>query len=170
MCRHSLLDTLLLQLPRNLKSYWQPCNILFRAKNYYTALWPFPFAPFPPTLQKTKLIIITVYYTHSHSEVHHHQASPKDDSFLVLQDPESFWETKIMPILLMRLKAIIIDFGPTFVTFRKEIELKGVQFPGWDAPDKISVAANRQSPLIPRKFVVLYHRTTKIRMHSDECD
>ena len=30
----------------------------------------------------------------------------------------------------MRLKAIIIDYGPTFVTFRKEIELKGVQFPG----------------------------------------
>ena len=38
----------------------------------------------------------------------------------------------------MRLKAVIIDHGPTFVTFRKEIELKGVQFPGWDAPDKIS--------------------------------
>ena len=31
-------------------------------------------------------------------------------------------------------------------------------------------AANRQSPLILRKFVVLYHRNTKIRMRSDERD
>ena len=169
MCRHSLLDTLLLQLPRNLKSYWQRCNILFRAKKLLNSTLTLSLCPLPthPAKNKTN---ITIYYTHSHSEVHHHQASPKDDSFLVLQDPESFWETKIMPILLMRLKAIIIDYGPTFVTLRKEIELKGVQFPGWDAPDKISVAANRQSPLIPRKFVVLYHRTTKIRMHSDKCD
>ena len=29
-------------------------------------------------------------------------------------------------------------------------------------------AANRQSPAIPRKFVALYHRNTKIRMRSDE--
>ena len=27
-------------------------------------------------------------------------------------------------------------------------------------------AANRQSPTIPRKFVALYHRTTKLRMRS----
>ena len=137
MCRHSLLDTLLLQIPRNLKSYCQPCNILYLGQKtikQHSAAFPFPL-PTHPAKNKTN---ITVYYTHSHSEVHHHQASPKDDSFLVLQDPESFWETKIMPILLMRLKAIIIDYGPMFVTFRKEIELKGVQFPGWDAPDKIS--------------------------------
>ena len=31
-------------------------------------------------------------------------------------------------------------------------------------------AANRQSPATPRKFVALYHRTTKIRMRSDERD
>ena len=31
-------------------------------------------------------------------------------------------------------------------------------------------AANRQSPTIPRKFVALYHRNTKIRMCSDERD
>ena len=29
-------------------------------------------------------------------------------------------------------------------------------------------AANRQSPPIPRKFVALYHRKTKIRMRSDK--
>ena len=29
-------------------------------------------------------------------------------------------------------------------------------------------AANRQSPLIPRKFVDLYYRITKIRMRSDK--
>ena len=31
-------------------------------------------------------------------------------------------------------------------------------------------AANRQSPTIPRKFVALYQRTTKLRMRSDERD
>ena len=31
-------------------------------------------------------------------------------------------------------------------------------------------AANRQSPTIPRKFVALFHRNTKIRLRSDECD
>ena len=31
-------------------------------------------------------------------------------------------------------------------------------------------AANLQSPVIPRKFVALYHRNTKIRMRSDERD
>ena len=50
-----------------------------------------------------------------------------------------------------------------------EIKSKGVHFPGRDAPDKISGGpANRQSPAIPRKFVALYHRNTKIRMRSDE--
>ena len=31
-------------------------------------------------------------------------------------------------------------------------------------------AADRQSPVIPRKFVALYHRNTKITMRSDESD
>ena len=30
--------------------------------------------------------------------------------------------------------------------------------------------ANRQSPPIPRKFVALYHKNTKIRMRSDKRD
>ena len=33
---------------------------------------------------------------------------------------------------------MIIDYGSAFVSNRKEIESKGVQFPGQDAPDKIS--------------------------------
>ena len=65
---------------------------------------------------------------------------------------------------------IIIDYGSAFVTNRKEIESKGVQFPGQDAPDKISGAANRQSGTIPRKFMALNHRNTKIGMRSDERD
>ena len=35
---------------------------------------------------------------------------------------------------------------------------------------KSVVAADRQSPAIPRKFVPLYHRNTKIRMLFDERD
>ena len=31
-------------------------------------------------------------------------------------------------------------------------------------------AANRQSPVIPQKFLALYHRNTKIGMRSDERD
>ena len=33
---------------------------------------------------------------------------------------------------------VIIDYGSAFVTNGNEIESKGVQFPGRDAPDKIS--------------------------------
>ena len=37
---------------------------------------------------------------------------------------------------------VIIDYGSPFVTYGKitetKIESKGVQFPGWDAPDKIN--------------------------------
>ena len=33
-------------------------------------------------------------------------------------------------------KEVIIDYGSTFVTYGNEIESKGVQFPGRDAPDK----------------------------------
>ena len=33
---------------------------------------------------------------------------------------------------------VIIDYGSAFVTYGNEIESKGVQFPGRDAPDKIS--------------------------------
>ena len=32
---------------------------------------------------------------------------------------------------------------------------------------KLVGAANRQSPTIPRKFVALYHRNTKIRVRSE---
>ena len=35
-------------------------------------------------------------------------------------------------------------------------------------PIKSVEATNRQSPTIPRKFVALYHRTTKLRMRSDD--
>ena len=31
-------------------------------------------------------------------------------------------------------------------------------------------AANRQLSVITQKFVALYHRNTKIRMHTDKCD
>ena len=33
---------------------------------------------------------------------------------------------------------LIIDCGSALVTYRKEIESKGVQFPGRDAPDNIN--------------------------------
>ena len=33
---------------------------------------------------------------------------------------------------------VIIDYGFAFVTYGNEIEWKGVQFPGRDAPDKIN--------------------------------
>ena len=33
---------------------------------------------------------------------------------------------------------VIIDCGSALVTYRKEIESKGVQFPGQDAPDNIN--------------------------------
>ena len=36
------------------------------------------------------------------------------------------------------LLEVIIDYGSVFVTYGNEIESKGVQFPGGDAPDKIS--------------------------------
>ena len=36
------------------------------------------------------------------------------------------------------LLEVIIDYGSAFVTYENEIESKGVQFPGRDAPDKIS--------------------------------
>ena len=36
------------------------------------------------------------------------------------------------------LLEVIIDYGSAFVTYRNKIELKGVHFPGRDAPDKIS--------------------------------
>ena len=71
---------------------------------------------------------------------------------------------------LVIILEVIIDYGSTFVTYGRANESKGVQFPGRDAPDKISGGANRQSPPIPRKFVALYHRNTKIRMRSDELE
>ena len=50
-----------------------------------------------------------------------------------------------------------------------DINVKGIidygsAFPSWVR------TANQQSPPIPRKFVHLYHRNTKIRMPSDKCD
>ena len=39
--------------------------------------------------------------------------------------------------LLCLILEVIIDYGSAFVTYGNEIESKGVQFPGRDAPDKI---------------------------------
>ena len=47
---------------------------------------------------------------------------------------------------------MIIDYGSAFVTNRKEIESKGVQFPGQDAPDKMSGGG----------YSVVRHNTSKI--------
>ena len=58
----------------------------------------------------------------------------------------------------------IIDYESAFVTYGNKIKSKGVKFPGWVR------TANQQSPPIPREFVHLYHRNTKIRMHSDKRD
>ena len=41
-------------------------------------------------------------------------------------------------LLLCKWLEVIIDYGSTSVTYGNEIESKGVQFPGQDAPDKIS--------------------------------
>ena len=38
----------------------------------------------------------------------------------------------------MLILEVIIDYGSAFVTYGNEIESKGVQFPGRDAPAKIS--------------------------------
>ena len=65
---------------------------------------------------------------------------------------------------------IIINYRSTFVTCGKEIELEGVQFPSEMTLIKSVGTVNRQSSPIPRKFVTLYHRTTKIRMLSDKRD
>ena len=42
-----------------------------------------------------------------------------------------------MPCIILILE-VIIDYVSAFVTYGNEIESKGVQFPGGDAPDKIS--------------------------------
>ena len=47
---------------------------------------------------------------------------------------------------------------------------KESSFPAEVALIKSVGAANRQSPVIPRKFMALYHRNTKSRMRSDESD
>ena len=39
---------------------------------------------------------------------------------------------------LQKILEVIIDYGSAFVTPGDEIELKGVQFPGRGAPDKIN--------------------------------
>ena len=54
------------------------------------------------------------------------------------------------------------------LTETKLIESKGSIFPTEMPLIKSVGVANRQSPAIPRKFVALYHRNTKIRMRSDE--
>ena len=41
-------------------------------------------------------------------------------------------------LLLYKWLEVIIDYGSTCVTYGNEIESKEVQFPGQDAPDKIS--------------------------------
>ena len=40
--------------------------------------------------------------------------------------------------LFVYMLEVIIDYRSAFVTYRNEIESKGVQFPGRDASDKIS--------------------------------
>ena len=47
---------------------------------------------------------------------------------------------------------------------------KGSSFPAEMPPIKSVGAANQQSLPIPRKFVALYQRNTKIGMRSDERD
>ena len=42
-----------------------------------------------------------------------------------------------VPCIILILE-VIIDYVSAFVTYGNEIESKGVQFPGGDAPDKIS--------------------------------
>ena len=36
------------------------------------------------------------------------------------------------------VESLYIDYGSALVTYRNEIESKGVQFPGRDAPEKVS--------------------------------
>ena len=42
----------------------------------------------------------------------------------------------------------MIDYGSAFVTYGNEIESKGVQFPGRDAPDKINSTAWNEGAVI----------------------
>ena len=68
----------------------------------------------------------------------------------------------------VRLLEVIIDYGSAFVTYGKEIESKGVQFPSRDAPDKINrggqFAVARDSSNISA-FLPQEHQ---IGMRSDE--
>ena len=43
-----------------------------------------------------------------------------------------------MLVIIVIILEVIIDYGSTFVTYGRANESKGVQFPGRDAPDKIS--------------------------------
>ena len=47
-------------------------------------------------------------------------------------------ELLIQELLSLLLLEIVTYYGSAFVTYRNEIESKGVQFPGQDVPDKIS--------------------------------
>ena len=40
--------------------------------------------------------------------------------------------------LVYAILEVITDYGSAFLTYRNEIESKGVQFPGRDVPDKIN--------------------------------
>ena len=50
----------------------------------------------------------------------------------------SVCEILIPELLSSLLLEIVTYYGSAFVTYRNEIESKGVQFPGQDAPDQIN--------------------------------
>ena len=56
------------------------------------------------------------------------------------ENKRSRWsDSLLLPYTLPIELEVIIDYGFAFVTYGNEIESKGVQFPGRDAPDKINI-------------------------------
>jgi len=63
---------------------------------------------------------------------------------------------------------LFIDYGSAFVTNGKEIESKGVQFSGRDAPDKINRGGKSAVARDSSKISALMPQEHQIRMRSDE--
>ena len=70
----------------------------------------------------------------------------------------------------MELLEVIIDYGSAFVTYRNEIESKGVRFPGQDAPNKISRGSQFAVARKNSKISALVPQEHQIRMRSEERD
>ena len=65
---------------------------------------------------------------------------------------------------------VIVDYGFAFVTYGNEIESKGVQFHGRDAPDIINRAGLSAVARHSSKISAIVPQEHQFRMRSDERD